>query len=277
VRGVVGASTRSKKTHAKARAMSKPKVATRRAVRQQRKKRIRVYLLALLRCFACCAAGALAVGVFAVVKEFLIHHELFEVKEIEVAGIQFVPEDEVRRVAGIQAGDNIFAVDSAVARSKLISLPRVKRAIVRKKYPDKMSILVEEREPFAVMLRGRLYDLDSEGVVLCLHELGSSLAGPVITGAVPRNLSFGKNLGDENVDSALEVLRKVRREEPSLLRMISEVHCERDGDISLILEEGGLRVDLHDGDWDRKVPWILPVLEAERKRGTIHRGETSSD
>jgi len=194
---------------------------------------------------------------------------MFSIREIEVVGHERISEGHVKSVAGIRVGDNLLAVDSKMARNRLLGLPWVKQVSVMKQHPDKVKILVQERKAVAVILRGRLYEIDDEGVVLGLLDLGTPIPGPLITGAVPVNLSFGEALQEERILNALTVLNSIRKLDPQLENRLSEIHCETDGDVSLILKEGAVRVDLYDKDWDFKIPWILPVIEAERAQGRI--------
>ena len=70
---------------------------------------------------------------------------------MEVAGARRLDEGVVRAAAGIEPGTNLFAIDVAATEARVASLPGVRRAHVARHLPGRVTVLVEEREPHALV------------------------------------------------------------------------------------------------------------------------------
>jgi cell division protein FtsQ len=92
----------------------------------------------------------------------------FRVTTIEVAGGSRYTADEIIAASGIQAGDNLFLIDSdAAARRITASKPYVSKVQIERRIPDAAIIRVTESVAFAVVSEGGDYwKLDAAGRVL---------------------------------------------------------------------------------------------------------------
>lgn len=108
------------------------------------------------------AASAVAVAVW------MVQGPLLRVREIEVMGADRVSEAELIEVTGVERGDSMFTLDTDSVVERVLGLVWVRRARAVRSWPDTLWIVVEEREPVAVLeKRGAEFWLaDREGVVL---------------------------------------------------------------------------------------------------------------
>ncbi len=70
--------------------------------------------------------------------------------DVTVSGIVELNPTEIIQVAGIDPKGSLPFFDAGEARERLLAIPMVKEATVRKFYPNALSITVVEREPYAL-------------------------------------------------------------------------------------------------------------------------------
>jgi cell division protein FtsQ len=88
----------------------------------------------------------------------------FEVEEVWVNGLRRTKQEEALTAIGAVRGEPILEFDGYAARERLLSLPWVKDAIVARALPNRLNILLIEREPLALwQMNQRLQVIDAEG------------------------------------------------------------------------------------------------------------------
>lgn len=103
--------------------------------------------------------------VFATV--FMLNSELFQIKTIEIAGMERVPRKEIEAAAGIRAGQNMLSFRAGAVAESIKKNPLVTEVIVARKLPSKVRIVVRERMPFGYVHCGRtFYMIDAEMIVI---------------------------------------------------------------------------------------------------------------
>lgn len=91
----------------------------------------------------------------------------FDVDAVTITGHRFMREQDILDVLGLQPGVSLVTFNVDAAHQTLLREPWVESASVRKVYPDKLQINLEERQPFAVWQRGQIKSIiDEEGLVL---------------------------------------------------------------------------------------------------------------
>jgi cell division protein FtsQ len=79
----------------------------------------------------------------------------FAVSHITLQGNERTSPDAIYAALGIRQGQSIFTVDPAAARARLMQLPWVAEAEVRRQFPDAISVVIVERHPFALWKNGK--------------------------------------------------------------------------------------------------------------------------
>src|SRR5207249_2196829 len=101
------------------------------------------------------ARDILAVGTILVVgsvaSHWIRHTPLLAVAAVEIAGLHRLPEGLVRTAAAVPPGANLVAFDPAAVAARVEALPGVRRARVIRQLPDRVTVLVEERAPYALL------------------------------------------------------------------------------------------------------------------------------
>jgi cell division protein FtsQ len=117
----------------------------------------------------------------------------FRITSLSIAGRRQLKEAEILAAAGIGERTSLLLLDVENARARLEGLPWIAQATVRKLYPGRLEITIEERNAFALWQKaGKLFVIAADGTVLePLGERGAaSLPLVVGPGAAQRAREF---------------------------------------------------------------------------------------
>ncbi len=122
----------------------------------------------------------------------------FGIEEIAITGQSMARESEIARALGINSNTNIFNFDAEAARARIVEIPAVADASVRKIYPSRLVVEIEEVVPVA---RWRV-----DGVTFVIDG-----AGVQISDAGPADDNLPLVIGDGAADDALVMIRALER------------------------------------------------------------------
>lgn len=198
---------------------------------------------------------------------FVFESDFFKVAElkVELAASAHLPdapgvlERQVRnrlRDRGAERA-NLLTLDSEEIEATLADMPWVREARVEKDYPDRLRVVVCPRRIEALVLHDPILAVDAQGVVVCALTTGRDMAAdyPYVTGLDVSQADLGAALDSPSLTRAIELLCCLRGGEPLLYSSVSEVHCDGEGNLALVLE-GGTRVRFGTGDPVRKMPHL---------------------
>jgi cell division protein FtsQ len=81
---------------------------------------------------------------------YVVHLPVFPLREIRVVGdVGHVTNEQVAAVIARELRGNFFTVDLAHAREAFEKLPWVRKVNVRRQWPDRLEVAVEEHQPLA--------------------------------------------------------------------------------------------------------------------------------
>lgn len=205
------------------------------------------------------AGAALAVG-------WLLTSPRFAVSEVAVTGHSRLSPGEIVAASGIGPGTNLFRLDRSAVIARLEALPLVRRAEVVRRYPNHVTLVVEERRPFTLAHAGRLHWIDEQGVSLGGEARAVAPPVPVITGLVPADLAGSHRTPTGRLAAGISLLRVLLRSETALRRQISEIDVSRaDGPVLYTVD--GVEVRIGGEDWEARLGRLLGVLAQVRAGG----------
>ena len=86
----------------------------------------------------------------------------FGINDVKITGAKETAEIAI--LEKLEVGGSLLAFDAQAAQARLADLPWVASAVVRKFYPDTLSVEIIERQPFALwQRRGTVYVIDKGG------------------------------------------------------------------------------------------------------------------
>lgn len=195
-------------------------------------------------------------------ERFLRTHPYFSVTEITISGYQKVGGSEIVAITGLRPGVNIWQVNPTRIEAKLNSHPWVRREVVRREFPRRVIIQIEEWEAKGIVVMEKLYYANAEGFVFKEVEPGEKANLPFITG-----------LGNEGVDLNSRQARK-RISEALILSdlfakssmAVSEIRFRPEGGVIAYPVSHSVPLHMGWGDWTGKVQRLKRVWMEWRGR-----------
>lgn len=114
---------------------------------------------------------------------WLKRRDAFLVKEIIVQGNYRNSRREIAKALGLAPRQLIFTFNLKEVQNRVSALPFVKETQIHRRWPDRLEILVKERQPKALFYLDELYLVDQEGSVIAPAPKNETLDFPIISGA----------------------------------------------------------------------------------------------
>jgi cell division septal protein FtsQ len=112
--------------------------------------------------------------------------DFFRIRRVEIAGLQYLPPAKVVAAMKLGSGASVFD-DLAAAGRQVRALPGVASAVVRRRLPGTLEIILEEASPVALAPgNGGMALLDSSGRILPFDPAASAPDLPIAARADAR-------------------------------------------------------------------------------------------
>jgi len=202
------------------------------------------------------------VGVFSVVlvvaggfflAQLLLASDQFRIDSIRVEGNQRLNKQTLVALSDVKPGMSTFSLDLDLIGRKIAENPWVKEARIQRIFPRQVSIHVIERVPVAIINLGYLYYLDANGVVFKLLDGGDRLDYPVITGFDAAQLESGRRKDRLQLLKVVALVEELGSRSQFGLHMVSEIHKEAGGGLSVYTLEDGVRIRLGIDNYKEKL------------------------
>jgi len=125
---------------------------------------------------------AVVLSIFGAILFYMQTSPRFDITRIGIRGHALILPEAIVEYLHIQPHTNIFQVQLDTLKRKLETMQWVKSAEVYRNFPNKLTITLAEREPFALVKVDELFLVDVDGVVLGALASGSAIRLPIITG-----------------------------------------------------------------------------------------------
>lgn len=124
----------------------------------------------------------------------------FAVRSVDVAGSRQVTAETIAATIGVDPSRSLLAIDPVEARARIEAISWVEQASVARLWPDRIAVLLEEREPFALW--------QHEGFHRVIDRTGTVIedADPQAYAELPRVVGAGAN------EPAAEILDLLARQ-----------------------------------------------------------------
>jgi cell division protein FtsQ len=197
----------------------------------------------------------------------LLEDPCFRVREIEVEGGRKIPKETLHSLAVIEGMPNLFSVKLKEVIKRLETHPWIEQVRVRKVFPNKILIQIEERKPIAIIQLEDLYYIDAKGEIFSPVGEGDGYNYPYLTGLSRRVLEKDPTEAKRLIAKALEILRIEGQEKLPPLEEISEIHMEKAFGIQCFTKTGGVEVKMGWEDFGEKLAKLSLIWGDLRKRG----------
>jgi cell division septal protein FtsQ len=177
----------------------------------------------------------------------------FRLKNIEVSNAKRLNREEILALVGVETGQDLARMDLRRMGEQLAKNPWVETVRIHRYFPDRLSIIITEREPLAIVNMGYIYYLDKKGTVFKVLNQGDKLDYPVVTGFTEEELSNNPAGTQEALKTTCDLLAILREKGAFILADVSEIHYDKGYGFTLFTAAGGLPVKVGSGDFAAKV------------------------
>lgn len=216
------------------------------------------------------AIGLVGLAVPAAAGGWLLTAPRFAVATVEVEGASRVPAERVRDAVAIASGTNLWRIDPAAVVGRVEAVPEIRRAEVIRRWPNRVTVRVEERRPFTLVHAGRLHWLDEEGRVLREVREATVPPVPVVSGLGEAELMSIRTAPGPRAREAIALIRVLLRSGSALTAQISEIDMSR-GEGPVLYTVDGVEVRLGTEDWDERLGRLEGVLAEVGRDGQAVR------
>jgi cell division protein FtsQ len=178
----------------------------------------------------------------------------FAVRDIALSGGERTTAEAALAALSIAKGGSIFAVRTDAARARLLTLPWVADAEVRRRFPDTISVRLIEKRPFALWRNANeVAVIERSGAVITSADASGFGRLPLITGpGAPEAAApiIDALAGEKAIEARLLAIERIG---------------ERRWDLLLA---GGVTVRLPEEGWERQLPELERLIV---EKGVLER------
>lgn len=193
---------------------------------------------------------------------FMKSSEYFSIKKINVFGTKYSFADDIKDLSGISEGDNIFSFSSDKAAEQIKNHPWVRKVIVNKHLPDRVSIEVIEYKPAMLINFSRLYLVDENGIVFKILSEDELFDLPIISGITKDDYLNNTELYRQKILTIFDIESRFSKLFPHL--PISEIVVEKDGDYTIITAKNSFEIRLGQSNYERKLEILSMILNKSK-------------
>jgi cell division protein FtsQ len=179
------------------------------------------------------------------------------IRETVVRGCKELTEKDIIALAAVRSAPNILSLNlDAVARRIRVN-PWIRNVSIGREFPNRLVIVVQEREPVALLEReNTLYLLDGDGTPFKKVESGEGNDLPVLTGFVREG-----RIDEPLLKSSLALLNTLAAsKDVPPIGAASEIHGDETFGLSLFTDMG-LCLQLGFEGYETKLKRLVPVME----------------
>ncbi|PIR21370.1 MAG: hypothetical protein COV45_01085 [Deltaproteobacteria bacterium CG11_big_fil_rev_8_21_14_0_20_47_16] len=227
----------------------------------QRRKRITRVLKQVQQVCLIVFAWLIGIAVLYGAYVMLFDQNFFTVTRVVVEGdLHHVTADEVRTLASIPDGSNLFRVPMSDVQKRVSVEPWVAEVTVRRKLPGTIWIYVTEREPVALMVGKDVQYVDAKG--------SAFPAGDDVLDDLPVLSGFSQK-EPSNLMAALTLMSSYQRFPVAGDVGISEVHLDESQGFSIVGNAQPVMIRLGWKGFDDKLNQLSVLWPTIRSRGAV--------
>lgn len=107
----------------------------------------------------------------------------FVVQHVDIVGEGRISEADVRARLGVQPGDYLFDMNIETAQSRVQSLSWVDTAVIRRLWPNRVVVHINERRPYALWQNNEvIHVVDNAGIVIEDAQIPNFSSLPLVIG-----------------------------------------------------------------------------------------------
>ena len=158
---------------------------------------------------------------------FLREASFLSLKNITIEGNHRISRDEVLALTGLNDAPNILGLNIRMLNRRLVSHPWIEKSMVKRIFPDGIRIVIDERQPIALIHLGKLYYVDKTGEIFDQATGRDKTAYPILTGLRREDVEEGEKKTYDLLQQALHLLQMTHKVKILPYASISQIHLDR--------------------------------------------------
>ncbi len=196
-----------------------------------------------------------------------------DIRNIEIDGARRLKPEVILHLANLGPDTSLLAIRPGRVERALMAHPWIARAELTRKWPHRIQLHIQEREPAALVQLGEeLFYIDRQGSLYKPLSPGDPHDFPVITGLKPENLQHPEGSLAPLVAQTFQLLDVLKQTQaPLSLENVSEVHLDLDRGFTLYVNGLGAALDLGFDNYSEKLKKFAQVLPTLAQKGYLAR------
>jgi cell division protein FtsQ len=190
----------------------------------------------------------------------------FALTTVVFRGLRHAQETELRKLAGLGPGQNLFQLDVPALERAMAAHPWVKSVSIARRFPPALWVTVNEHVAVAMVALGDLYLVDEEGVPFKKVQSGEAVDHPLVTGIGREQFVQSPEASRIRMRHALKVAAAYSRSEVGD-SPLSEVRLSSGG-VTLVTGSGQ-ELRMGEGDTPAKLARLKRVRMELERRGLL--------
>jgi cell division protein FtsQ len=194
---------------------------------------------------------------------WLTRSPLFSVRSVDMNRCANVTQEEVWAIVRGGGNGNIWSVPTREVARLLSKHPWVRSVSVRKAFPDRLVVRIEEHRPVAMVNLDALWYVNEDGKPFKRLTTYDPKNFAIVTGFAPSDLKAGEAVTARDFRKTLELLRLA--EAGPLRQNLSEIHFDAQDGYTLVTRDAGLQLKIGNMEFRkaiRRVEEALPRLSS---------------
>lgn len=210
----------------------------------------------------------------------LLYHQLLtsslfcikQDKNVEIAGLRRLTPELILKQANLSPETSLLALQPGRVERALLAHPWIAQAELTRRWPNRLHLSIQEREPVALVQLGELYYVDRQGSLFKPLTPGDPHDFPVITGLKEEHFSRQEGALPEVLAQAFHLLKVLKDAPPPLnLENISEIHADLERGFTIYANGLGAGLDLGLADFPEKFHKFAQVWPILAHKGYLPR------
>ncbi len=190
----------------------------------------------------------------------------FLVKEIIIEGNHRCQRAEIINALNLDSRQLIFTFSLSRARQRITALPFVRQAIISRRLPDRLQIVIKERQPVAMLYLDDLYLVDSEGLVIAPVPKTEKLDFPLISGVSLAEWQKRPQVWRGLLRKATDLLKIWQRQRPRLPEKIAQIVMDEACGLNIFTTGRNWELQLGFANYNERLERWQEVLKVLGKR-----------
>ncbi len=210
----------------------------------------------------------LAIGCLVALFYLFTGSRFFALRRVDVTGNKLLSVDDVEAMVKPNVQRGVLNADLDKIRQNLKDYPLIREAEVARLLPDRLRVVIVERQPVALARRsdGSVVCVDDEGVMFGDNSLWRGKAPPPLISGLAEDGERAGEINRQYVMTYRRLLADLDQTEPPLSSRIDEVYFDEDQGVRLILVDSRVAVLIGAEDFRARLNAALDVLDAVRRR-----------